>query len=33
MADKEPSRLDKFKGAARELECDDDEARFVERVK
>jgi hypothetical protein len=27
------SQLDKFKEAARELECDDDEARFNERVK
>ena len=26
-------QLDKFKEAARELECDDDEARFAERVK
>lgn len=34
MAD-EPgmSQPDKFKAAARELECDDDEARFDERVK
>lgn len=29
----EPTQLDKFKAAARELECDDDEARFDERVK
>ncbi|CAA9481610.1 MAG: hypothetical protein AVDCRST_MAG91-43, partial [uncultured Sphingomonadaceae bacterium] len=29
----EPSQLDKFKAAARALECDDDEARFDERVK
>ena len=28
----EPTQLDKFKQAARELECDDDEARFRERV-
>jgi hypothetical protein len=27
------SQSDKFKKAARELECDDDEARFDERVK
>lgn len=27
------SQSDKFKEAARELECDDDEARFDERVK
>ena len=27
------SQLDKFKEAARALECDDDEARFDERVK
>lgn len=26
------SQLDKFKEAARELECDDDEKRFKERV-
>ena len=26
------SQLDKFKDAARELECDDDEQRFKERV-
>ena len=29
----EPTQLDKFKEAARELECDDDEARFDARVK
>ena len=29
---KKPSRLDKFKGAAHELECDDDEQRFKERL-
>lgn len=29
----ELSQLDKFKAAARELECDDNEARFDERVK
>lgn len=28
-----PTQLDKFKAAARELETDDDEARFKERVK
>lgn len=28
----EKSQLDKFKDAARELECDDDEQRFKERV-
>jgi hypothetical protein len=33
MADERPSQLDKFKEAARALECDDDEARFDERVK
>lgn len=27
------SQLDKFKEAARDLECDDDEARFDDRVK
>jgi hypothetical protein len=27
------SQLDKFKQAARELECDDDEQRFDERLK
>lgn len=32
MSDK-PSQSDKFKEAARELECDDDEARFDERMK
>ena len=30
--DKEKSQLDKFKDAARELECDDDEQRFKERL-
>ncbi len=29
----EPSQLDKFKSAARELETDDDEARFDERMR
>jgi hypothetical protein len=33
MTDEPKSQLDKFKEAARELECDDDEARFDERVK
>ena len=27
-----PTQLDKFKDAARELECDDDEQRFKERL-
>tara|TARA_B100001057_G_scaffold243772_1_gene244108 strand:- start:1548 stop:1685 length:138 start_codon:yes stop_codon:yes gene_type:complete len=31
MTDKK-TQLDKFKEAARELECDDDEARFKERL-
>ncbi len=30
---KEPTQLDKFKAAARELETDDDEARFDEKLK
>jgi hypothetical protein len=30
---KPSSQSDKFKEAARELDCDDDEARFDERVK
>jgi len=29
----EPSQVDKFRDLARELECDDDEAAFAERVK
>lgn len=33
MTDEPKSQLDKFKEAARELECDDDEARFDERMK
>lgn len=34
MADApKPSQLDKFKDLARELECDDDEAAFDERLK
>ena len=28
-----PTQLDKFKAAARELECDDDQARFDERIR
>lgn len=31
MTDKK-AQLDKFKDAARELECDDDEARFKDRL-
>lgn len=31
-AAKEQSQLDKFKDAARELECDDDEQHFRERL-
>lgn len=33
MTNTEPSQLDRFKEAARQLETDDDEARFDERVK
>ena len=33
MSHHEPTQLDKFKEAARQLETDDDEARFDERVK
>lgn len=33
MTDGPKSQLDKFKEAARQLETDDDEARFDERVK
>lgn len=33
MTDKRPDQLNKFKQAARELETDDDEARFDERVR
>ena len=33
MADEPETQLDKFKQAARELETDDDEARFDERVR
>ncbi len=32
MANEKQSQLDKFKEAARELECDDDEQRFKERL-
>lgn len=32
MTDQPPTQLDKFKQAARELEADDDEQRFKERV-
>jgi hypothetical protein len=32
MTAKPPSQLDKFKEAARDLECDDDPERFRERV-
>lgn len=32
MTNSEPTQLDKFKAAARELETDDDPARFRERV-
>ena len=33
MTDPKQTQLDKFKEAARELECDDDEKRFDERMK
>jgi hypothetical protein len=33
MPDRKPSQLEKFKEAARELETDDDEARFDEQMK
>jgi len=33
MTDERKSQLDKFKEAARELECDDDERRFDERMR
>ncbi len=33
MTEKDKTQLDKFKQAARELETDDDEARFDERVR
>jgi hypothetical protein len=32
MTDEKRTQADKFKEAARELECDDDERRFRERV-
>jgi hypothetical protein len=32
MAETPKTQIDKFKQAARDLECDDDEARFRERV-
>ena len=32
MADTEKSQLDRFKEAARELEADDDEAKFNEKL-
>lgn len=32
MTDPKPTQLDKFKQAARELETDDDEQRFKERL-
>ncbi|MGN6496566.1 MAG: hypothetical protein ACTHK5_04390 [Tsuneonella sp.] len=32
ISGKEKSQLNKFKEAARELECDDDEQRFKERL-
>jgi hypothetical protein len=33
MTNPKQSQLDKFKEAARDLECDDDEKRFDERLK
>lgn len=33
MMDADKPQLDKFKQAARELECDDDDQRFKERLK
>ncbi len=33
MAEDRPSQTDKFKEAARALECDDDEDRFKDRVR
>jgi hypothetical protein len=33
MTDPKQSQTDKFKQAARELECDEDEARWDERLK
>ena len=32
ISDSEKSQLDKFKEAARELECDDDQQRFKDRL-
>jgi hypothetical protein len=32
MSERPTTQLDKFKDAARELECDDDEQRFKERL-
>lgn len=32
MTDDKKPQIDKFKDAARELECDDDEQRFKERL-
>lgn len=32
MSDNRQSQLEKFKEAARDLECDDDEQRFKERI-
>jgi len=32
MKKTEKSQLDKFKDAARELECDDDETRFADKL-
>ena len=33
MTDEPKTQLDKFKEAARDLECDDDERHFDERIK
>ena len=33
ISEQERSQLDKFKKAARDLDCDDDEQRFKERLK
>jgi hypothetical protein len=33
MMEEDKAQIDKFKDAARELECDDDDQRFKERVK
>ena len=33
MTDEKPTQLDKFKEAARDLECDDEEKHFDERIK